>query len=242
MKHLKTYKLFENSSILNFDDFPSNELIKDFFVELTDNDIVSNIEIREKGYLYLTPQYFDRKVLTAFLDDARHNPKFPDNKVEILAGDTWRNFFLTASNETKWVTYEIFELQNVEKLSKIDSIIYDNIINGNIKAYPYIEIAPINICIKHEGELRKESIKEKEILFECLDNLYQSTDFRPIGHSWEEDYVDESNGEIVTLLNYNLKLFNTTDIEYKALTHYKSISQGSSINNEHNLELINRFL
>ena len=222
MKHLKTYKLFENSSILNFDDFPSNELIKDFFVELTDNDIVSNIKIREKGYFYLTPQHFDRKVLTDFLDDARH-------------------IFLTASSKTSWANYEILNL-NVEKLSNVDSVIYDNIINGNIKAYPYIEISPIYICIKHEGEPRKESIKEKEILFECLDNLYQSTDFRPIGHCWEEDYADETNGEIVTLLTYNLKLFNTTDIEYKALTHYKHISQGSSINNVHNLELINRFL
>jgi hypothetical protein len=57
--------------------------------------------------------------------------------------------------------------------------------------------------------------------------VYEATDYRPLYGFWEEDYVDENNGDVITLINSNLYLVNVSDEEYKSLIN---------IFNENNLD------
>ena len=59
-----------------------------------------------------------------------------------------------------------------------------------------------------------------EHLDEVVDRLkmvYEATDFRPLYGFWNEDYVDENNGDVITFINSNLYLVNCSDEEYKSL-------------------------
>jgi hypothetical protein len=73
-------------------------------------------------------------------------------------------------------------------------------------------------------------------LIECLQRVYQATGFRPVKSFWNEDYVDEENGDVVTFNRGEILLISTDD------SSYKNIFQVNAHNLDKDIKLYNYFL
>ena len=90
-------------------------------------------------------------------------------------------------------------------------------------AYSHDSIETVHqITSQIESALSKLTTNVNEIevmdIVECLERIYETTEFRPIGGLRMEDYVDEDNGDIITLYHAELKLCKVSDIEYEMLS------------------------
>ncbi len=219
MKYLKSYKLFE-SLVSNF---PDELDIKDIFLELIDDNIISKIEFSYSGYIYFPYLPIRGQLRSELYSDMS---EYPENwelrKPEELMDDNWSNLFLDLSDSrNNYMLYKSSHCLNIEeveqsiklsKLNKLESkpfnqLFLENIENGKIKAYPVIRF---NIGYFHENDFEK--------VIESLERVYDATGFRPIDEIWDEDYVNEETGDLVKLYGANLQLVKVTDIEYKNLT------------------------
>ena len=54
-----------------------------------------------------------------------------------------------------------------------------------------------------------------DILYECLSRFYDATEFRPVSNIIKNDYVDEDNGEMVSLYKVKLLFFKCSDEQYQ---------------------------
>ena len=236
MRYIKAYKLFESNNlddILTKDEFPTEEYIKDFFLDLLDElpDISFSLFrpfIYTSGYVSFSTDYIYKSLHSQLLYDMSFEDNWINKEVEEVQ-DTWKNILLPIQDIKRTLKrfgyYPIYttldSLKNDE--GKFEDKFYENIINGNIPAYPFIELSRIYFDIEDKEKL--------DLLYESLSRLYEVTEFRPIGDFHSEDFVDEDSGEVVNLYIANIKLFKCNDVEYKNLIKSKVL-----VNNPEMLE------
>lgn len=243
-------------NIITKDEFPSEYQIRDYFYDLTDN--VSDLSdlLIKTGYVFFPKGYgrccwrtsdIDQSVKSEMMIDM-DSDNWLDKEATSLAKTKWVDFFRPVTNLKHWDMSEFLPNDDVlnwygEKRAEdyiFSEKLYNKIIKGDIPAYPTITI---NVRVFLE--------KEVDILTECLERLYESTGFRPVGDLNSEDYVDEDNGDIVTLFTADLKLCKCDDVEYKSLINHlgnglksengTSRNHGSTVDNKNSL-LLKKFL
>ena len=230
MKWIKSYKLFESSGKIHF---PTYTELHDFFVELEDDEITkfnynSDAEALSKfidgGYLFF-PQRWERSIQSQLYFDMSFNlhcaEDFLNYKPKELMGETWSEFFMDPltypdkkflRRRTEWIHLDDVEEKrtNIKQLGKdaktFEELFVEEIEKGNIKSYPFIYMTFDMFSPEHLDEV-----------IERLKMVYEATDFRPLYGFWNEDYVDENNGDVITFINSNLYLVNCSDEEYKSL-------------------------
>jgi hypothetical protein len=217
MKHLKTYKLFESVSKIQF---PTYTELHDFFIELEDDEITKFNYKDNIGYLFF-PERWDRPIQSQLYFDMSFEEDFLNHKPKELMGETWSEFFMDPltyhdkkflRRRTEWIHLDDVEEKrtNVKQLGgegkTFEELFVEEIEKGNIKAYPFIYMTFDIFLPEHLDEI-----------IERLKMVYEETDFRPLYGFWEEDYVDENNGDVITFINSNLYLVNVSDEEYKNL-------------------------
>ena len=243
MKHLKSYKLFESIQLES--KFPDVREIEEIFYDVSDDGIIEKAKFTSMGYI----SYPHEKVINWRTDLRRqfyevmheHPNDWINIKPEDLHGDTWKDLFLDASddrNKKMLIRYQEFiDFEDVKKsistreVNKISNKTYmelliENIENGNIRAYPYI-------MIEIKPHFLPENINR---LIDCLERVYQATGFRPVKAFWNEDYVDEENGDVVTFNRGEILLISTDDASYK------NIFQVNAHNLDKEIKLYNYFL
>ena len=237
MKYLKTYQLFE-STFVKLEDFPEHEEILEYFYDVTDEQEHYHYGVSDDPTYVLFTVYpgLNRELSSQLSYDISYEKDWINKKVDLLNGDTWSEFITTADYEGKlypeFFDKQIYGYTGDKTLGKR---IYEEALKGTIKLYPIIYI---NITVPNPDKM-----------IECLERFYEATGFRPIGDYNEEDFVDEDNGDIVTLHAFDLKLFKVNDVEYKRLIKGSVLSNGlkynSSINSgvrNKNNELTSKFL
>jgi hypothetical protein len=227
MKHLKTYKLFESVSKIQF---PTYTELHDFFIELEDDEITKFNYKDNIGYLFF-PERWDRPIQSQLYFDMSFEEDFLNHKPKELMGETWSEFFMDPltypdkkflRRRREWIHLDDVEEKrtNVKQLGgegkTFEELFIEEIEKGNIKAYPFIYMTFDIFLPEHLDEV-----------IERLKMVYESTDFRPLYGLWKEDYVDEDNGDVITFINSDLYLVNVSDEEYKNLIN---------IFNENNLD------
>ena len=103
----------------------------------------------------------------------------------------------------KWINGIFISKKDVNEGSKL---IWENIENGKIRAYPVIKF--------HLGFFES---KNKKLVFESLERLYDATDFRPISEVWEESRRNNM-GNLIDVIGMDLTLYNVDDETYQNLT------------------------
>lgn len=218
MKYIKSYKLFESVGKINF---PTYKELHDFFAELEDDEI-TEFEYNDDntGYLFF-PQKWDRTVRSELYYDMSFSENWQNNKPEDLLGLTWNDFFMDPVScdykgllrtSSEWIYLDDVKEKrtNVKQFGgegkTFEELLVENIERGVVKAYPFIYMTFDMFSSEHLDEV-----------IERLKMVYEATDFRPLYGFWKEDYVDENNGDLVTLINSNLYLVNVSDEEYKSL-------------------------
>lgn len=230
MKYLKSYKLFESVGKIHF---PTYTELHDFFVELEDDEITkfnynSDAEALSKfidgGYLFF-PQRWERSIQSQLYFDMSFHlhcaEDFLNYKPKELMGETWSEFFMDPltypdkkflRRRTEWIHLDDVEEKrtNIQQLGKdaktFEELFVEEIEKGNIKAFPFIYMTFDMFKPEHLDEVVNR-----------LKMVYEATDFRPLYGFWNEDYVDENNGDVITFINSNLYLVNCSDEEYKSL-------------------------
>jgi hypothetical protein len=225
MKFLKSYKLFESNTQI----FANPEDIKDILIELLDDNIISKCEFIDSGYLYF-PYMWTRQIQSDLYYDMTSYPEnWEFRKPDELLGQTWEELFLnpeslTFGNPDTPLNKKILDnrkeyifLDDVKNsVSKIrqsgltnktkDELFIENIENGKIKAYP--------IMMFSIGDFDKKDLPE---IVDVLKRVYQATEFRPLLGFWLEDYVDEENGDVVTLARGEVEFIKCSDESYSVL-------------------------
>ena len=241
MKHLKSYRIFESIKGESF--FPNKSDVEEVFFDVTDEGI-TKFSFESVGYLYFPYVYFNATTpnglrLEMYDDMVNNSDNWQNQKPEELMGDSWKDLFLDLSDSrnnymlektAQWLELDtILKSMAISKLNKLSNkpfleLFVENIENAKIKAYPFIY-------------LRLDSFESKYLnnVVECLERLYDMTGYRPVREMWTEDYVDETNGNIVNLIGCNLYLLKLSDIEYKNLTSVFS-------NNSIDKEVVKKFL
>jgi hypothetical protein len=232
MKYLKKYKLFESKKeIITKEEFPSEYDIRDFFFDLIDDMPYSDVKISNSGYVSLTTDYlYKTELRSQMLYDMSFEDNWLNKEIESIQ-DTWKNIILPIESFERHDYYP-FYISLDSHGSDFEDKYYENIINGNLPAYPIIELERIYFDDKDKDKL--------DLLYECLRRLYEATGFRPIGHFHTEDFVDEDTGDVVTLYVTNIKLLKVTDVEYK-----KFIKSSVLVDNprmEENIEMTKKFI
>jgi hypothetical protein len=228
-----SYKIFESVGKINF---PTYTELHDFFVELEDDEITKFNYKNDMAYLFF-PQRWDRPIQSQLYFDMSFEEDFLNHKPKELMGETWSEFFMDPltypdkkflRRRTEWIHLDDVEEKrtNVKQLDgectyreqgkTFEELFVKEIEKGAIKAYPTI------YCTFDIFEP-----KYLDDIIERLKMVYEATDYRPLYGFWEEDYVDENNGDVITLINSNLYLVNVSDEEYKSLIN---------IFNENNLD------
>jgi hypothetical protein len=228
MKYIKSYKLFESVSKIQF---PTYTELHDFFIELEDDEITKFNYKDNIGYLFFPQREWDRPIQSQLYFDMSFEEDFKNHRPKMLMGETWSEFFMDPltypdkkflRRRTEWIHLDDVEEKktNIKQLGKdaktFEELFVKEIEKGNIKAYPFIYMTFDIFLPEHLDEV-----------IERLKMVYEETDFRPLYGFWEEDYVDEDNGDVITFINSDLYLVNVSDEEYKNLTE---------IFNENNLD------
>jgi hypothetical protein len=168
MKYLKKYKIFES---LNNIHFPTENEIKELFIELYDDEILfQNIRNFTYGYVFFPYNSFFGQLLQQFTYDVEKFPDWENLRPYILQmhkirsgmhGDSWSDLFLDVNDERNHYMLEkcqdwIFIDQ--KDISQTTKLIWENIENGKILAYPVIKFY-----------LGYFETKNKELVFEALE-------------------------------------------------------------------------
>ena len=263
MKFLKKYKLFESIKLES--EYPSQEDVQEFFYDLTDSSPNSKCILGECGYSYFTTDDILRRG-EAKNRDVFANPRTQlssdiheenwMNKECISLDDKWKNIFIDlgkSENRTYQISKKYNRLDDIKhnqlyfdkELSPefkatmlFRNLIEKNILDGTIPACSlmYLDLGHCEVANDFESS-KAASLEDKmEIISECFDRFYSATGFRPIGIIFDEEYVDEDNGNRVRLLRCeSIQLYNCTDIEYRNLCQI--FHRGN-----HTKELTKRFL
>lgn len=233
MKFIKSYKLFESNAEL----FSNPEDIKDILVELLDDNVISKCEFIDSGYLFF-PYLWTRQIQSdLYYDMANYPQTWQIRKPDELLGQTWKELFLDpdVTLDKKILNYrkEYIFLDDVKNsVSKIkqsglsnktkDELFIENIEQEKIKAYP--------IMMFSIGSFDKDDLPE---IVEILKRVYQATEFRPLCGFWLEDYVDENNGEVVTIARGEIEFIKCGDKTYDSLRYTITTNDISKLVNSH---------
>lgn len=224
MKFIKSYKLFESNKQV----FANPDDIKDILVELLDDNIISKCEFIDSGYLYF-PYLWTRQIQSdLYYDMANYPETWHIRKPDELMGQTWHELFLdpeSLKSDKKPISNtimlnnrkEYIFLDDVKNsVSNIrqsglsnktkDELLIQNIESEKIKAYP--------IMMFSIGEFDKKDLPE---VVEILKRVYQATGFRPLLGFWLEDYVDEQNGDVVTIARGEIEFIKCSNESYNVL-------------------------
>ncbi len=208
MKYLKTYKLFES---LNNVYFPNEDEVKEFFIELYDDEILFQpLKNYTYGYIFFPYDAMTGKLQEQFTDSVENHTDWEKLRPDILHGDSWSDLFLDVNDERNH--YMLVDCQDwvfidQKNANKNNQLIWENIENGKIKAYPVIKF--------NLGYFESEN---KNLVYEALERLYDATDFRPTHEVWEEDFADEDTGKLVEVTGMDLTFYNVDDETYNNLT------------------------
>lgn len=218
MNYIKSYKLFES---LDNSDFPKQEDIEELFYELTDEEGYSTCQISDFGYRFFTTDFITRPIRSQLLYDMSFSDDWINKECNDIQ-DTWKNLFIDLSKPQSNNSFSRRYYNGVYSKDKSyerqwDSLITKNILDDKIPGYKFF--------ILDLGSFKPDKL---HIVIECLQRLYELTGFRPTSGIWDEDYVDEDNGDIVTLRKASLKLYKVNDVEYKnlCLSSFDSESDG----------------
>lgn len=229
MKHLKSYKLFEQIETRN--QFPDFNDFEELLFDLSDDNIISKANFISSGY-FIYPKY---QILHTYKRELRRDISYvmsvnsddwQNKKCELIYDETYGSIFLKPDEidpkEISKIEEEV-DLQELEKniaLSKsnklphktILELIVDNIENGKIPAVPYIHINCGNFPAEY-----------KERVIDCLKRIYKATGWRPCKEFWSEEYIDEDTNESITCIGFNPCFIKVDDKTYKNLINDKSI-------------------
>ncbi len=215
MKYLKTYKLFES---LNNVYFPNEDEVKEFFIELYDDEILFQpLKNYTYGYVFFPHEPMTGQLLQQFSSAVENHIDWENLRPDILHGDSWSDLFLDVNDERNH--YMLLNCQDwifidQKNTNRTNELIWENVENGKIRAYPVIKFF-LSYC----------ETENKELVYESLERLYDATDFRPIHEVWEEDLADEDTGKLVTVTGMDLTFYNVDDETYKNLTKVFSYRQ-----------------
>jgi hypothetical protein len=221
MKHLKSYKLFEQ--IETRSQFPDFRDFQELLFDLSDDNIISKANFISSGY-FIYPKYeilhtYKRELRSAISYDMSVNPDgWQNKKCELIYDETYGSIFLRPDElNPKESEEEVVDFNEVEEaiyLSKLNKLPHkptlelfvDNIENGKIPAVPYIHINCGNF-----------SIENKQIVIDSLIRIYKATGWRPYKEFWLEDYIDEGGDDVVTCIGFNPIFIKVDDKTYKNL-------------------------
>ncbi len=208
MKYLKTYKIFES---LNNIHFPTEDEVKEFFIELYDDEILFQpLKNYTYGYIFFPYEPMTGQLLQQFSSAVENHRDWENLRPDILHGDSWSDLFLDVDDERnhymleKCIDWIFIDQKDISQTTKL---IWENIENGKILAYPVIKFS-----------LRYFETKNKKLVYESLERLYDATDFRPTHEVWEEDFVDEYTGDLIDGMGMDLTFYNVDDETYNNLT------------------------
>lgn len=219
MKYIKSYKIFDSVGKIHL---PTYTELHDFFVELEDDDITKFNYRGDMLYLFF-PQRWERSIKSQLYYDMSFEEDFLNHKPKELMGETWSEFFMDPldysdkrflRSRAEWIHLNDIEEKrtNIQQLGKdvkrFEELLVEEIEKGNIKAYPFIRMRFDIFKPEHLDEV-----------IERLKMVYEATDFRPLYGFWQEDFVDENNGDVITFVNSSLYLVNCKDEEYQHLAH-----------------------
>ena len=125
----------------------------------------------------------------------------------------------------KWINGIFISKKDVNESNKL---IWENIENGKIRAYPVIKF-----------NLGFFESKNKKLVFESLERLYDATDFRPISEVWEENQINNM-GNLIDVIGMDLTFYNVDDETYQNLT--KVFSSDSFRHTTLEKELVKHFM
>lgn len=223
----KVSESINESKVVTKDEFPLDVDIEEIFYDITDELYHHNFGVDQGGYAFFPSADLTRERRSQMLYDMSFEDDWLNKPIPGLADEYWKEYIMTVEESNKLKlrnsSVEYLFLSDLkpttnqttfsrkydsieDKTSNFWDLFYENILNGNIKAYP---IKFINITLEKTG---------LETLYECLERIYETTEFRPIGGLRMEDYVDEDNGDIITLYHAELKLCKVSDIEYEMLS------------------------
>ena len=230
MKYLKTYKLFESLNNINF---PTEEEVKEFFIELYDDEILFQpLKNFTYGYSFFPHEPITGELKYQFFYAIENHTDWESLTPDILHGDSWSDLFLDVNDKRnhymteKWINGIFISKKDVNESNKL---IWENIENGKIRAYPVIKF-----------NLGFFESKNKKLVFESLERLYDATDFRPISEVWEESFADENTGNLIDVIGMDLTFYNVDDETYQNLT--KVFSSDSFHHTTQEKELVKHFM
>jgi hypothetical protein len=214
MKYLKKYKLFE-SIIIDKREFPDKADILEYFYDFTDEESYTKFDISSMGYVFFPSSDITSAVKQEMFKHMIEGNDWMDKESISLGGTPrtkWSEFFKPVNELKDWDMPDFLPIDKIF-IDVFNDKLYHEMGKGTIPAYSTIEIS-----------IRGFLEENLDILIECLERFYESTGFRPVGDLKTEDFVDEDNGDIVTLYMAELKLCKCDDIEYKGLI--KRLGQG----------------
>ena len=222
MKFIKSYKLFESNQV-----FANSEDIKDILIELLDDNIISKCEFIDSGYLYFPYMWTIQIQSDLYYDMTSYPENWEFRKPDELLGQTWKELFLDPEslkldkkirnsiilNNKKEHIFLDDVKNSVSKIRQSglsnktkDELFIENIENGKIKAY--------SIMMFSIGDFDKKDLPE---IVDSLKRVYQATGFRPLLGFWLEDYVDEDNGDVVTIGRGEVEFIKCSNKSYQVL-------------------------
>ena len=80
------------------------------------------------------------------------------------------------------------------------------------------------------GDFDKKDLPE---IVDVLKRVYQATKFRPLLGFWLEDYVDEDNGDVVTLARGEVEFIKCSDESYSVLKSSMVLNDLSKVITHH---------
>lgn len=230
MKHLKSYKLFEQIETRN--QFPDFNDFEELLFDLSDDNIISKANFISSGY-FIYPKYeilhtYKRELRSAISYDMSVNPDgWQNKKCELIYDETYGSIFLRPdelnpkeSEEEEVDFKEVEEAIYLSKLNKLPhkptlELFVDNIENGKIPAVPYIHINCGNF-----------SIENKQIVIDSLIRIYKATGWRPYKEFWLEEYIDEDTDESITCIGFSPCFIKVDDKTYKNLINFNNSFKG----------------
>jgi len=215
MRYLKTYKLFESLSNIHF---PNENEIKEIFIELYDDEILfEKLRNFTHGYVFFPYDSITGKLAQQFTYAVEKFPDWKNLRPDILHGDSWSDLFLDVNDVRnhymleKCIDWIFIDQKDINQTTKL---IWENIENGKILAYPVIKF--------YLGHFESGNLEK---VIDCLERLYDATDFRPVNTGlWTDSFVDEYSGDEVEVTGIDVTLYNVDDETYSNLCKAFSLS------------------
>jgi len=201
MKRIKTWSVFESTKTSY--NFASPSEIEDILLELLDDNIINKCEFLDSGWMFF-PVEWNREIKS----------KLYLNMIN-LNKSSFREFFINPeeipnrkgilNRRVEFIFLDdVMNSMSSNNPNSFENLFIKNSESGDIPAYP--------IMLFSLGYFGKENLQK---LIDVLKRIYYATDFRPVKGFWEEDYVDEETGDLVTHCGAEIQFVKVSDTAYK---------------------------